>query len=427
MRRLLMLSLPFERGLHCWLEDKPVPGTPSLFHLAERLACRGVEVLWLMLDWTGPVPPGGRVHRRVPCGGGSVTIQVVPKPSGHLARFLDSSERGLLHRLLKPLDFMPLRRETRIAAERFRPDAIYSVGIYSLIGTPLARRLGIPAITRMLGVFLGGYLDRWWKPVSTWNEIATLLVKPDLLIITNDGTRGDRVAERFGVPPANFWFPVNGVDSAVVPLPGDRERTRMRIGAADDDTVVISVGRLVAWKRMDRVITAFARAAHGAGGTPRLLLAGDGPEQQSLEEHARRLGVADRVHFLGSVSRPMLRECLAGADIAAFTYDHSNVGSSLLEAMRSGKAILSIANGDTPRFVEHGVSGLLAKASSADAELAMLMGRLFDDAALRNRLAAEAAAWAEATLSSWPDRMDRECEILEHLVRGRRPADLRAA
>lgn len=52
-----MLSLPFERGLHCWLEGKPVPGTPSLFHLAERLACRGVEVLWLMLDWTGPVPP----------------------------------------------------------------------------------------------------------------------------------------------------------------------------------------------------------------------------------------------------------------------------------------------------------------------------------------------------------------------------------
>ena len=57
-----MLSLPFERGLHCWLEGNSVPGTPSLFHLAERLAGRGIDVLWLMLDWTGPVPPGGRVH-----------------------------------------------------------------------------------------------------------------------------------------------------------------------------------------------------------------------------------------------------------------------------------------------------------------------------------------------------------------------------
>lgn len=422
-----MLSLPFERGLHCWLEGKPVPGTPSLFHLAERLACRGVEVLWLMLDWTGPVPPGGRVHRKVLHGDGSVTIQVVPKPTGHLARFLDGSERGLLHRMLKPFDFVPLRKETRIAAERFRPDAIYSVGIYSLLGTPLARRLGIPSITRMLGVFLGGYLEHWWKPVCTWNEIATLLVKPDLLIITNDGTRGDRVAERFGVPPRNFWFPINGVDSAVLPLPGDRERTRMRIGAAHDDPVVISVGRLVAWKRMDRVITAFARAARGVGGTPRLLLAGDGPEQRSLEDHARRMGVADRVHFLGNVSRSSLREYLAAADIAAFAYDHSNVGSSLLEAMRSGKTILSIANGDTPLFIEHGVSGLLANTSSVDDELAMFMSRLFDDAALRNRLAGEAATWAEANLPSWPDRMDRECEILEELVRGRRPAASRAA
>ena len=417
-----MLSLPFERGLHCWLEGKPVPGTPSLFHLAERLACRGVEVLWLMLDWTGPVPPGGHVHRR-----GSITIQVVPKPTGRLARFLDSSERGFLHRMLKPLDFIQLRREATEAAERFRPDAVYSVGIYSLLGTPLARRLGIPAITRMLGVFLGGYLEHWWKPVCTWNEIATLLVKPDLLIITNDGTRGDRVAERFGVSPGNFWFPVNGVDSAVLPLPDDRERTRMRIGAADDDAVVISVGRLVAWKRMDRVITAFARAARGASGTPRLLLAGDGPEQPSLEDLARRMGVAGRVHFLGNVSRTLLREYLAAADIAAFAYEHSNVGSSLLEAMRAGKPILSIANGDTPRFVEDGVSGLLAGISQADDELPRLMRRLFDDAALRNRLAGEAAAWAETTLPSWSERMDRECEILEQLVRGRPPAVSRAA
>lgn len=422
MRRLLMLSLPFERGLHCWLEGRPVPGTPSLFHLAERLAGRGVEVLWLMLDWTGPVPPGGRVHRK-----GSITIQVVPKPTGCLARFLDSSERGFVHRMLKPLDFMHLRRAAREAAERFRPDAIYSVGIYSLLGAPLARRLGIPAITRMLGVFLGGYLERWWKPAFTWNEIATLLVKPDLLIITNDGTRGDRVAERFGIPPEKFWFPVNGVDTTVLPLPGDRERTRSRIGAADDDPVVISVGRLVAWKRMDRVIAAFTRAACGAARTPRLLLAGDGPEQRSLEDQARQIGVADRVHFLGNVSRPALREHLAAADIAVFAYDHSNVGSSLLEAMRAGKPIVSIANGDTPRFVEHGISGLLADTSSVDDELPRLMSLLFDDEPLRTRLAGEAASWAEANLPSWPDRMDRECEILAHLVRERRPAGSRAA
>lgn len=422
-----MLSLPFERGLHCWLEGRPVPGTPSLFHLAERLACRGVEVLWLMLDWTGPIPPGGRVHRKELPGNGSITIQIVQKPTGRLARFLDDSERGLLHRMLKPLDFIQLRREATEAADRFRPDAIYSVGIYSLLGTPLARRLGIPAITRMLGVFLGGYLERWWKPAFTWNEIATLLVKPDLLIITNDGTRGDRVAERFGIPPGKFWFPVNGVDSAVVALPGDRESTRMRIGAADDDPVVISVGRLVAWKRMDRVITAFALASRGAGGTPRLLLAGDGPEQGPLEDHARRLGVADRVHFLGNVSRTALREHLAAADIAAFAYEHSNVGSSLLEAMQAGKPILSIANGDTPRFVEDGVSGLLAGTSSVDDEFPRLMRRLFDDDALRNRLAGEAAAWAEANLPSWSERMDRECEILEQLVRGRRPVGSRAA
>ena len=417
-----MLSLPFERGLRAWLDGQSIPGTPSIFLLAERLAVRGVEVLWLMLDWTGPLPGGSHVHRR-----GSITIQVVPKPTGRLTTFLDSSERGFLHRLLKPFDFLKLRRETRAAAERFHPDAIYSVGIYSLLGTPLARRLGIPAITRMLGVFLGGHLDRWWKPVITWNEIVTLLVKPDLLIITNDGTRGDRVAERFGIPPERFWFPVNGVDATMLPLPGDRDRVRARIGVGDEEPVVISVGRLVAWKRMDRVITAFAQASRGIRGAGRLLLAGDGPEQAALEAHARRLGVAGSVEFLGNVPRAAIREYLAAADIAAFAYEHSNVGSALLEAMRAGKAILTIANGDTPRFVEHGVSGLLAGEATADDELCLLMARLFSDAAARARLAHGAAAWAEAHLPSWTERMDRECAILEGLVTTGRPAAARAA
>jgi len=55
------------------------------------------------------------------------------------------------------------------------------------------------------------------------------------------------------------------------------------------------------------------------------------------------------------------------------------------------------------------------------------MSLLFDDEPLRTRLAGEAASWAEANLPSWPDRMDRECEILAHLVRERRPAGSRAA
>jgi len=411
MQRLLMLSLPFEQGVRLWLEGKPVTGTPSLFHLAERLASRGVEVLWLMLDWTGPLPPGGNVLRR-----GAITIQLVPKPTRVFSKHLDSSERGFLHRLLKPCDLFVLRHTTHAAAAAFCPDAIYSVGIYGLLGTPLARQRGVPAITRMLGVFLGGYLDNWWKPVRTWNEIATLLVKPDLLIITNDGTRGDRVANRFGIPPERFWFPVNGVDDRIVPLPGDRERVRESLGVDGDTPVVISVGRLVAWKRMDRVLKAFKHASANRGGMSRLLIVGDGPEQSALEDQARRLGVAHAVSFVGNAERADLRGYLAAADVAVFAYEHTNASSTLLEAMRAGKPILSIANGDTARFIEHGVTGLLVSPSEADHELGPLLDALFSDVALREHLARGAVDWATANLQSWSQRMDRECDLLEQLV-----------
>lgn len=412
MQRLMILSLPFEESLHAWVRGCSPPGTPSIFFLAERLAARGTEVLWLMFDWSGPLPPGGSVQKR-----GAITIRIIAKPTRAVAKYLDGSERGFVKRFFKPVDLLFHRDTAWNIAKRFRPQGIYSVGVYSLLGTPLARRLRVPAITRMLGVFLGGHLDSWWKPANTWNEIATLLLKPDFLIITNDGTRGDRVADRFGISREKFWFPINGSDSQILPLPGDRERARQRIGVTPADPVIVSIGRLVAWKRMESLITAFANATAGGRRTARLLIAGDGPERTALTDMATRLGVDHSVEFLGTVPRGAMREYLAAADIAAFAYDHSNVGSALLEAMCAGKPILSVANGDTPRFVKHGVSGLLASEHDRDHELCDYMSRLIQDADLRSRLGDGAAAWAAENLLPWPERMDQECSLLEDLVR----------
>ena len=78
-------------------------------------------------------------------------------------------------------------------------------------------------------------------------------------------------------------------------------------GSARDGLVF--VGRLVSDKGMDVLLDALARLA-GEGLTPRLTVIGDGPEAAPLREQARRLGLADRVDFLGTRTGEELVACL---------------------------------------------------------------------------------------------------------------------
>lgn len=411
MKRVLIISLPFEESLSYWLRGEPVRGTPSLFFLAETLAKNGVEVRWVMLDWTGPLIEDRDTHVQ-----GRITIQTLVKPTRKIARHLNATETGRFHRILKPLDFICHFVKLASIAKQFRPELIYSNGIYSVIGTPLAKRHSAASVTRMLGVFVGNSLGRWIKPVKTWNELVTLRQKPDLFIITNDGTQGDRVASHYGISPDRVWFPINGVDQQVRPQLGDRERTRDNLGVDEDTIVLMSIGRLVAWKRMDMLIESVGRIRSQVAKRIVFLCAGEGPMRSDWEQLATERNLSDSVRFLGSLSREKLREYLAATDIAAFLYDNSNVGSALLEAMVAGKAILSRNNGDTSRFVSHGRSGLLVDEFASERELDSSLICLVNDCDLRMRLGTAAGEWANENLRSWNERMDEEYRILCRLT-----------
>lgn len=77
----------------------------------------------------------------------------------------------------------------------------------------------------------------------------------------------------------------------------------------------------------------------------RMLMAGDGPERRSLRQLARRLGVEERVAFLGAISRGDVLELMSAASAVVFTGLREEGGVALAEAMLCGAPVVVLANG----------------------------------------------------------------------------------
>jgi glycosyltransferase involved in cell wall biosynthesis len=169
---------------------------------------------------------------------------------------------------------------------------------------------------------------------------------------------------------------------------------------------VISVGRLVSHKRVERLLAAVA-ATPGVA----LEVLGTGPEADALVAEADRLGVGDRVSFLGDVAHGTVLRRIRAADALALASDYEGLPHVVIEALATGTPVVAPAVGGVAEVVEDGVGGIVLP----DAEiptLAAALARLRDDEALRRRLrrgAAEAGAgWTmERTGGRIEDLLDR--------------------
>jgi glycosyltransferase involved in cell wall biosynthesis len=176
------------------------------------------------------------------------------------------------------------------------------------------------------------------------------------------------------------------VPNGVPPSAGDRSRVRQELRLASEDLLVLATGSLV--PRKGHAVLIKALAAQPASGPPwRLAVAGNGSERNTLETLCRDLGVQERVHLLGH--RDDVGDLLAAADVFAMPSLWEGLPLSLLEAMRSGKAIVASATSGIPEAVVTEVDGLLTQPGDV-AHLTVALHRLLTDPDLRERLAANA-------------------------------------
>lgn len=174
-------------------------------------------------------------------------------------------------------------------------------------------------------------------------------------------------------------------DTSTLP---DREELRRRLGLSG--LTLAFAGRLTAAKALDDGLAALAEV-DGVS----LLVAGDGPDRQELEREAVRLGLAERVRFLGSLPRERVLELFRAADGSLLPSRWENFPHSVVEALAAGAPVVASAVGGVTEVVRDGENGLLV-APGDRAALAAAVRRYRDDGELRGRLRAGAEPSVEA-------------------------------
>ncbi|WP_052007314.1 glycosyltransferase [Burkholderia paludis] len=151
-------------------------------------------------------------------------------------------------------------------------------------------------------------------------------------------------------------------------------------------TRLLCVGRLTAAKGQHVLLEACARV-RAQGRDIHLTLVGQGGDEASLREHARRLGLDGCVRFAGALNETEVRAAFAAADAFVLPSLAEGIPVVLMEAMSAGVPCISCPVNGIPELIEDGTNGLLAAPGDVDA-LAACIGALLDDPDARRRFAA---------------------------------------
>jgi glycosyltransferase involved in cell wall biosynthesis len=202
------------------------------------------------------------------------------------------------------------------------------------------------------------------------NPVLSLLPGP-VVAVSND-LREHLVESGFWRRRVGVFY--NGIEPGLATDDATRQLVRRSLGLADSSFVIGTVARLDPVKDLRMLIEAF----HGLLNEHRdirLLVVGDGPEREALEQAARALGCVDAVAFMGH--RDDARRVLSALDVYVNCSVTEGMSVTILEAMAAGLPVVATRVGGNPELVEDGLSGVLVpsrSASSLRAALESLMG-----------------------------------------------------
>jgi L-malate glycosyltransferase len=241
-----------------------------------------------------------------------------------------------------------------------------------------SRRRYLPFITTLHGtdITLVG-LDRSYLPITQFG-----IEQSDGVTAISSYLR-DRTREAFNIQ-GEIEVIRNFVNCDVyVRNPAKVAAMRPRYATADEKLLVhLSNFRPV--KRILDVVEVFARVANAL--PARLMLIGDGPDRSAAEYLALRLGVQDRIHFLGKQDN--VNELLPLADLMLMPSEMESFGLAALEAMACSVPTIATRVGGVPELVDDGINGLLFPTGDVEAMANAAIGLLTD----QGRLAAMGAA-----------------------------------
>ena len=269
-----------------------------------------------------------------------------------------------------------------IDAEFFWPDGPAAMRLAAALGVPFSIKAR------------GSDIHFWGHQPGIGEQIVAAGRAADGLLAVSGALR-DEMAE-LGMPAERIRVHHTGIDLERF-RPVDRAAAKAALHVAGP--LLVCAGALIERKGQAIAIRALAALDDAT-----LMLVGDGPDRAELERLARRLGVADRLRFLGSRPHEELAGLLAAADVVVQPSGYEGIANVWIEALACGTPVVTCDVGGARDAIDRPEAGRLVERSSEAFA-----------AAISELLAAppaQEAVRASATRFSWARN---SAELFDHL------------
>jgi len=210
-----------------------------------------------------------------------------------------------------------------------RPDALLLTSWHSISwGAVSGATAGVRRIVLRQGIVRSAP-RRGIKAIATKNLITDVIVNaPEIK------EEWIRTAPAF--PADRVHVVLNAVSPQTATRDDLRERLRSEIARDDDAILVGAAGILSERKGFDLLLRAFAKSRPE---NARVVIIGDGPYRETLENLAIELGISDCVHFTGA--RENAAEAIGGLDVFVLSSHNEGMANVMLEAMSAGVPVIA--------------------------------------------------------------------------------------
>ena len=388
--------------------------------LCDELARQGHRVtIWAPYDraYTRPLTytpaaetglAGGRANRGASVR--PVTLRLYRyayPPRLHRLGYMRSMQSDLALRLeaylLSPALFAAGARKVLAEAQALRPDVLHAHWVLpnGFIGAVASRQLGIP-----LAVSVPGSDAQVAAKNPLFRRMAAFTFDQASLLTANSAELRDAVLP-LGADLKKFDMIIYGTDpNALRPDANGTAALRARLGIAPETPVVLCVGRMVYKKGFDVLIRALAEPVLKVRNLA-VVMVGGGDELSAWQQLAQDLGVAERLHWVGSVPKTEIGVYYNMADMLAMpsvSRPADGLNVCVLDAMSCGKPIVASTVAGNPLAVADGVTGLLVPEQDPPA-LAATVAALLDNPSAPGRWAQPAASGSR---TNWAGRSSRD-------------------
>ncbi len=226
-----------------------------------------------------------------------------------------------------------------VDAEFFYPDGPAAMRLSDALGIPFTIKAR------------GSDIHHWGHQQGSAPQLLQAADKAAGLLAVSEALKSDMAA--LGIDAAKITVHYTGLDQWRF-TPRDQLKEKARLGITG--ALILCIGALIVRKNQRLLIEAMPQLS---GAT--LMLVGQGPAEQDYRALATRLGVADRVRFMGNVLHDDLPAIFAAADVMALVSENEGLANAWVEALACGTPVVASDVGGIRELIKTSDAGRIVE------------------------------------------------------------------